>query len=53
MGSSCLALRPAADGTWRASDLELSVAGAWTREAVIQQAAGALVIPLTIHAAAP
>jgi hypothetical protein len=53
VGSSCFALRPAAGGTWRASDLELRVAGAWTREAVIQPAAGAVAIPLTIHAAPP
>jgi copper transport protein len=53
VGPSSLDLRPAAGGTWSARGLELSVAGTWTCDVVVQQAAGAVVVPLTIHAALP
>jgi copper transport protein len=53
VGPSSLSLKQAADGTWRARGLELSVAGDWTCDVVIQQAANAVVVPLAIRAALP
>jgi copper transport protein len=53
VGPSSLTMRQATDGSWRARGLELSVAGVWTCDVVIQQAAGAVVVPLTLRAALP
>ena len=38
VGPSTLVLKQAADGTWRGSGLELSVAGDWTCDVVVQGA---------------
>ena len=53
VGPSTLVLRQAADGTWRGSGLELSVAGDWTCDAVIQEPANAVVVALKLRAALP
>ena len=53
VGASSLVLKRAADGSWRGRGLELSVAGDWSCEVLVQQAANAVVVPLTIEAALP
>jgi copper transport protein len=53
VGPSSLTMQRASDGSWRARGLELSVAGVWTCDVVIQKDAGAVVVPLTIRAALP
>ncbi len=48
LGAS-LALRRGADGTWTGAGLQLSIAGEWTIDAVIQGAGGAVVVPFTVR----
>jgi putative copper export protein len=53
VGASSLTLKQAAAGTWKGRGLELSIAGDWTCQVLVQEAANAVVVPLTIHAALP
>jgi putative copper export protein len=50
---STLILSKGPDNTWTAGGYELSVEGRWSMDVLIQQAATAVVVPLTIDARSP
>ena len=53
VGSSTLDLTHDAAGTWTAQGTNLSIAGTWQLQALIQQGAHATTVPLTLTTAAP
>jgi len=48
LNASTLPLAKASDGSWRGAGLQLSVAGRWHIDAVIQEAAGGVTVPLEL-----
>jgi copper transport protein len=50
VGQSSVSLSPAANDTWQGTAIEPSIAGDWSIEVVIQEAANGVVVPLTFRA---
>jgi len=48
LNASTLALNKASDGSWHGAGLQLSVAGRWHIDVVIQEAAGGVTVPLKL-----
>jgi copper transport protein len=48
LNASTLPLEKASDGSWRGTGLQLSVAGRWRIDVVIQEAAGGVTVPLEL-----
>ena len=53
VGPSAVALTRGSGGTWQGRGLQLSIAGQWSINVVIEEAATAVVVPLTIDVALP
>lgn len=53
VGPQTVTLSRLPDGTWRGQGLQLSIAGQWTVDVVVQEPATAVVIPLSINVALP
>jgi hypothetical protein len=51
--ASTLTLARASNGTWQGSALAPSVEGRWNIEVIVQEAATAVVVPLTFQARLP
>jgi len=52
LNASTLPLEKAPDGSWRGAGLQLSVAGRWHIDVVVQEAAGGVTVPLELDVAA-
>ncbi|MCX6371604.1 MAG: copper resistance protein CopC [Actinobacteria bacterium] len=53
LNASTLPLGKASDGSWRGAGLQLSVAGRWHIDVVVQEAAGGVTVPLELGVPAP
>jgi hypothetical protein len=53
IGPSTVTLAKQPDDTWTGSGLQLSIAGRWTVDAVVQEANTAVVIPLSVDVSLP
>ena len=53
LGTATLSLTKQANGTWQGSGSELAIAGRWTIDVLVQGAANAVVVPLTVNVASP
>jgi copper transport protein len=53
LGTSSLKLGSGSGGTWRGAGMQLSVAGRWRANVVVEQAAGGAAVPLDLDVRAP
>jgi copper transport protein len=53
MAPTTLTLKKASDGTWEATGLQLSMGGRWRVDVMVQEATGAVVVPITVTIASP